>query len=234
MVMAIFDQEHRPSQPDATDAGYAMIRAALGGIPVVGPAAQELLQMIIAPPLARRQAEWAEDVGKVIRRLEAEKGIGPEELRDNPGFIDAVLTATQTAIRTSQEEKRRALLNAITNAALPGAPDVSEQQIFIALVDRMTEWHIRLLALFQRPKEILATRNYRPAIAGSLSGVIEAAYPELQGRRELYDQVWSDLASAGLHRSGSLQTMMTPEGTLQKRTTELGDRFLAFIQSPLS
>lgn len=230
--MVIFDQEHRPPGSEAADAGYAVIRAALGGIPVVGPAAQELLQMIIAPPLAKRQAEWAENVGNAVRRLEAEKGITPEELRDNPAFIDAVLAATQVAIRTSQEEKRKALLNAITNAALPGAPDVSEQQMFIALVERMTEWHIRVLALFHNPRERLAAGAYRPALAGSLSGVIEAAYPELQGRRELYDQVWSDLASAGLHRSGSLQTMMTPEGTLQKRTTELADRFLKFITAP--
>jgi hypothetical protein len=231
--MAIFDQEHRPPASDAADTGYAVIRAALGGIPVVGPAAQELLQMIIAPPLARRQAEWAEGVGTAIRRLEAEKGIKPDALRDNPAFIDAVLAATQVAIRTSQEEKRKALLNAITNAALPGAPDVSEQQMFIALVERMTEWHIRVLRLFQNPAAALAGRHYQPAISGSLAGVIEAAYPELQGRRELCDQVWSDLGSAGLHRSGSLQTMMTPNGTLQKRTTELGDRFLEFIRSPL-
>lgn len=182
--------------------------------------------------MARRQAEWAEEVGRAIRQLQERKGITPEELRENPAFIDAVLAATQVAVRTSQEEKRKALLNAITNAGLPGAPELSEQQMFIALVERMTEWHIRLLSLFQSPKERLQGKGYRPALAGSLAGVIEAAYPELRERRDLYDQVWSDLASAGLHRSGSLQTMMTPEGTLQKRTTELGDRFLQFIGAP--
>lgn len=232
--MAILDHEHRPPASDAADAGYAVVRAALGGIPIVGPAAQELLQMIIAPPLARRQAEWAEDVGAAIRNLEAQKGIRPDQLRDNPAFVDAVLAATQVAVRTSQEEKRKALLNAITNSALPGAPEIAEQQMFIALIDRMTEWHIRVLRLFQDPAGALAERHYRPSISGSLAGVIEAAYPELQGRRELYDQVWSDLSAAGLHRSGSLHTNMTPQGTLQKRTTELGDRFLEFIRSPLA
>jgi hypothetical protein len=38
--MVIFDQEHRPPGSEAADAGYAVIRAALGGIPVVGPAAK--------------------------------------------------------------------------------------------------------------------------------------------------------------------------------------------------
>jgi len=147
-----------------------VLLAALGGIPVVGPAAQELLQMIIAPPFVRRQGEWAEAVGTAIRTLEGEKGIEPDELRDKPAFIHAVLASTQLAIRTSQEEKRKALLNAITNAALPGAPDVSEQHMFIALVERMTEWHIRALRLFQNPAAALVGRHYVPAISGPFRG----------------------------------------------------------------
>ena len=62
--------------------------------------------------------------------------------------------------------------------------------------------------------------------------LIEVAFPELVGRRDLYDQVWADLAAAGMHRTGSLQTMMSTDGPLQKRTTEIGDRFLKFIESP--
>lgn len=69
-------------------------------------------------------------------------------------------------------------------------------------------------------------------MAGSLSQVIEVAFPELVGRRDLYDQVWADLAGAGMHRTGSLQTMMTTDGPLQKRTTDIGDRFMKFIESP--
>lgn len=232
--MPIFDQEHRPPEPDGADTEYAVVRAALGGIPVLGSAAQELLQMIIAPPLARRQAAWAEDIAQAIRRLESTKGIKAEDLRENPAFLDAVLAATQAVVRTSQTEKRKALLNAVVNAALPVAPDVTEQQMFIALVDRLTDWHLRVLAVFQRPTEFLVGRHYQPAISSSLGAVIEAAYPELRGRRDLYDRVWSDLAAAGLHRSASLHTMMTPAGTLQKRTTEFGDRFLTFIQSPFA
>jgi hypothetical protein len=231
--MAIFDQEHRPPEPDEFDTGYAVVRAALGGVPLLGSAAQELLQRIIAPPLARRQQEWAESIGAAVRQLEEHKGVTPEQLRDNPAFVDAVLAATQAAIRTSQEEKRVALLNATVNSALPGAPEIAEQQMFISLVDRFTEWHLRLLKLIQNPKGNEKVRDgYRPAISGSLSQLIEVAFPELVGRRDLYDQVWADLAAAGMHRSGSLQTMMSTDGPLQKRTTEIGDRFLRFIESP--
>jgi len=230
--MTIFDQEHQPPESDGADAGYAIVRAALGSIPVVGAAAQELLQSVIAPPLLRRQQEWAEDLARAVRRLEKEKGLRPEQLRDDPAFVDAVLAATQAALRTSQTEKRRALLNAVSNAALPGAPDLAEQQMFIALVDRMTDWHLLLLALFQNPKERLLATDYRPAITSSLGAAIEAAYPELRGRRELCDHLWSDLGASGLCKSSSLNTMMSPEGTLQKRTTALGDRFLAFVRSP--
>ena len=79
-----------------------------------------------------------EDIAEVIRRLEEHKGITPEQLRENPAFIDAVLSATNAAIRTSQEEKRKALRNAVLNSALPDAPDIAIQQTFIATVASVT------------------------------------------------------------------------------------------------
>jgi hypothetical protein len=235
IAMGIFNQEHRPPEPTEADTGYSILRASLGTIPVIGSAAQELLRAIVAPPLARRQQEWAEGIGIAVRRLEQEKGVPPEALRDNPAFVDAVLSATQAAIRTSQEEKRTALLNAALNAGLPGAPEVAVQQMFIALVDRFTEWHLRVLRLFHDPASAMnGAGGYPGAIASSLSHVLETVYPQLKGRRDLYDQLWADLSGSGLLNTGSLQTMMTPGGTLVKRTTPLGDRFLEFISSPFS
>ena len=137
--MAIFDQEHRPPEPDEFDTAHSVAKAALGALPIVGSTAQELLQRIITPPLMRRQQEWMEDVGDAICKLEAQKGIRPEQLRNDPAFIDAVLSATQAAITTSQKEKRQALLSAVLNSALSGAPELAEQHIFIALIDHFTE-----------------------------------------------------------------------------------------------
>ena len=220
----IFDREHEPPEETPADAAYGIVKGLVG----VVPGAVEILERVFAPPIARRQREWARDVAESLRQLES-RGVRLDDLRDNPTFIDAVLRATDAAIRTSQQEKRQALLNAALNAASPGAPDAALQQMFIALIDRFTEWHLRILKLFAAPAEWRNSENQGLRDTNSLASLIEQAYPQLRGRRELYDLIWSDLHTAGFHRTGSLQTMMT--SAMAKRTTELGDAFLAFISS---
>lgn len=230
--MAIFGREHEPPDLTEGDAAHAVVRAALGAIPVIGDATVEVLNHVLAPPIALRQREWMEDIAAAVRALEENLGISPDELRDNPIFIDAVMSASQAAIRTSQQDKKTALRNAVVNSVRPGAPEASVQQMFIAFVDRFTEWHLRVLRLFQEPKRWAGPdgRSVRPG--NSLGGVIENAFEDLRGRRELYDQIWADLGAAGFHRSGGLHVTMTPEGTLSKRTTEFADQFLKFIEDP--
>jgi hypothetical protein len=227
----LFNRDHEPPE-EATpgDAAYALVQATVSLI----PGAADLLQMIIAPPLARRQREWMEDVAAAIRQLEAHQGVSPEDLRGNDSFVDAFLAAWPAAVKTSQQEKRAALRNAVVNAALPGAPDLAQQQTFISLIDRWTEWHLRLLKLFQNPKAWRGPGGRQVREDGSLSGVIEQAYPELRGRGDFYTQVWADLHASGLHGTPGLHTMMTGPGTMATRTSDLGDTFLAFIESPLS
>lgn len=43
--MTIFDEEHRPPEPDEFDRPYAVVRAAVGGIPVLGDAAGRLMSL---------------------------------------------------------------------------------------------------------------------------------------------------------------------------------------------
>src|SRR5262245_46533854 len=117
--MAIFDREHEPPEPGLGDTAYTLVRAMVD----VCPGAADLLGLIVAQPLAKRQQEWMNELAVAVRRLEEVHSIRPEQLRDNPAFIDAVLTASQAAIRTSQSEKREALRNAVLNSSLPDAPD---------------------------------------------------------------------------------------------------------------
>jgi hypothetical protein len=44
--------------PTASDKAYAIARAAVGSIPIVGSAAVELLFSILAPPFEKRRSEW--------------------------------------------------------------------------------------------------------------------------------------------------------------------------------
>jgi hypothetical protein len=162
-------------EDEPVDAVYALVHAAAGLVPGVA----ELLERIIAPPLVRRQREWMDDIAAAVRRLESERAITPEQLRDNPAFIDAVLTATQAAIRTSQRGKLKALRNAVLNSALPTSPDETQQQIFLAMTDRFTALHLAVLTLFHNPFNWRGAdgRRVEHRRTGVAATVLEDAFP---------------------------------------------------------
>lgn len=146
-----------------------------------------------------------------------------------------MMQASQAAIRNHSEEKLQALRNAVLNTAMPNSPDESMQQMFVQLVDTFTEWHIRILKLFQDPRGWFETNNREPpdfAITSSIGQLLTSAYPELKDRRELYDLIFGELESKGLYSGGGPHAMMSASGAFAKRTSELGDRFIQFITEP--
>lgn len=225
------EQKYQSPEPGKGDAAHAVVRAGLSAIPMLGGAAIELFSAIVTPPLERRRSEWMEEVGEALRKLEQERGIKLEDLQNNSAFIDTIMHASQAVLRNSQEEKRHALRNAVLNAALPNPLEEAIQQMFIDLIDSFTEWHLRFLKLFHAPSLWFETHESRPR-GLSLASVLEAAFPELRGRRSFYDQIWRDLYTRGLVTTESLHGMMTSHGLAQARTTEMGEQFLQFIEEP--
>lgn len=230
------DEKYGPPEATAGDHAHTLVRASIGSIPVVGSAATELFQKLITPPLERRRQQWMESVAKGLRQLESQELLSIEQLANNEVFIDVVMTASQAAIRTSQEKKREALKNAVLNAALPNPPDESRQQIFIGLVDSLTVWHLKILRFFSDPAKAFEEQAKTPpqySIGGSLSQLLTAAYPELANELELCNLLGKDLYGKGLLAIESFQGMMTGRGVYEKRATSLGDQFLAFISEPI-
>jgi hypothetical protein len=227
-------EKYQPPRSGVGDAAHAVVKAGLSSIPIVGGAATELFNAFITPPIERRRRAWMEEVGHALQKLETERGVQLEALQANETFIDTVMQASQVAIRNTQEEKHKALRNAIMNAALPNPPEESLQDLFLAFLDLFTVWHLRVLKLFQDPQGWAQhNRHQFPSFyMGGLSSVLESAYPELGSRRELYDQLWQDLYQRGLVNTDSMHTAMTATGMMAKRTTVLGDQFLRFIEEP--
>lgn len=208
----------------AGDKLHLLVRAVLSAVPGVGGPATELFNAIVTPPLERRRQEWMEMVGVEISRLSATRNIEIEHLHDNEAFVSTLMQASQAALRTHQEEKLEALRNAVVNSALPEAPDESTQLIFLNHIDRFTEWHIRILRLFDNPPESSSV------LSGALVHVLENTYPELLGHRSFYDQIWKDLKDNGLVNTDSLHVLMTGQGLAECRTTHFGKKFLRFIE----
>lgn len=53
-----------PPSDTAGDRLHALVRAGIPTIPVVGSPAVELFNMVIAPPVQKRQREWMESVAQ--------------------------------------------------------------------------------------------------------------------------------------------------------------------------
>ncbi len=116
-------------------------------------------------------------------------------MSENEVFIDTVLNATTYALKTSDDEKIKAFRDAILNTALTDSPDKTTIQIFLNLVDNFTSWHIRILYLFNDPKEWFKRKNivFPNYISTGLDSVVTDAYPELKSQRELLNIIWDDL-----------------------------------------
>jgi len=226
------DDKYLPPEQDKGDAAYAAGRALLSVVPVGGGAVVELFQFIVTPSIEKRRNEWMKVIGQAVQNLEQNKGIDIEQLKSNEVFIDTLLQASQIALRNSQQSKLIALRNAVVNSALPEPIDQTLQQMFLAWIDAFTVWHIRVLSLFHNP-ENWATENNKPLpkniSTGGLDTILGHAFPELAQDRALYDQIWKDLYQKGLLNTDSLHTMMTWNGMLARRTTDLGEKFLGFI-----
>ena len=212
------------------DRAHAIVRAALGAIPVGGQAAIELFNALIMPPLVRRRDEWMHSVGESLARLAEDGRLKLEELQKNETFIDLLVEATLAAMRTADQEKRDALRNAIRNAAVGHAPEETLQHMFIRWADELTPWHLRLLKFFQDPKAWATRHNHVFPLGGilkRLSDVVENAYPELKGKGPFYDALWRDLYQRGLVNTDALHTVRS--GLLTSRLSEIGEQFLRFI-----
>jgi hypothetical protein len=177
-----------------------------------------------------------QSIGEGLHQLEDKQKTLVDDLKANDVFIDTLLQASQAAVRTSQNDKKEALRNAVLNAAMPHPPSESRQHMFISWVETYTVWHLRLLKLFADPIKWYAEQGRQPpqyVIAGSLGQMLCDAYPDLKSERDFYDKVAKDLYHDGLFRSENLHVNMSGQGVYEKRATPLAEEFLRFISDPL-
>ena len=145
--------------------------------------------MSITPPLAKRRADWMNDIACRLKQLEENSVLDFAQLQRDDAFITTVMYASQAAIRTHESEKHEALRNAVLNAALPHAPEESLQQHFIRLLDALTVWHLRVLNL-------LGSSEERDHI--TVSDLVMNTWPEMMKHHDFLKVILNDLNTAGL------------------------------------
>ena len=229
--------------PDKTigDRVHTVARTIISSVPEYGGAAAEIFNMIIAPPLEKRRDEWMREISDVLQDLEKNvSGFTVEALSTNDAFIDLILQATQSALRTSSKEKRRALRNAVLNASLSSNPDIMLQQIFVNFLDSLTERHIQVLAMLAAPADWFRTTSKDwPGISQPGMSSVEAAalewisggFDDLKTSPELAKLLLKDLENHGLVKLERFQ-LVWGNDPRKGCATELGKSFLGFIREP--
>jgi hypothetical protein len=220
----------QPPERKAGDRAFTLAEAAVSAVPVIGGPLAVLLEAI-GDPIGRRREHWFREIASAISQLQEHTELLSKPLSENEAFIDAVLHATQMALRTHQAEKLQALRNAVKNSARLGAPNENVQLMFLRFVDELTPLHLRVLSLFEDPRKRLEDcgRALTPAAAGGIAPLIYHYIPESNGQGHLAEQIWRDLSARGLIEHVGLFVAMTTEGVLTPRATYFGRQFLKFI-----
>jgi hypothetical protein len=224
-----------PPTETAKEAALAAGKVGLNLIPFLGGALAETLGAIVTPIVERRRNEWFESLAEGFNDLRERVDDLDAHLAGDEVFATTVLTATQAAIRDGRAEKMEALRNAVLNSALPGAPDEFMQATFLRLVDELSPIHLRMLTIVDNPRHWFdqhpELRAPEFGISSSIGALIEAAIPDVAGRRDIYDLVAKELEDRNLV-SLPLHTTMTATGAWESHTNGLGQQFLAFISAP--
>ena len=132
-------------------------------------------------------------------------------------------------LQSHDEDKKRALINAATNALLDPLQSELEENEFLEflMLPSFNVYHLRLLRLFSREEE----GPMRSGPGGSLKGRIEKHRDQfpLGTSDDTLRKSWDDLTSRRFLDGSGLTIFMTGSSVAAKHTTELGDRFLMFI-----
>ncbi len=213
------------------DVAHSTVRGAINMVPVIGPLAAELFNMVVTPPLEKRKADWMNDLAERIKKLEESGILNISDLTNNEQFTDTIIQATNFALRTSEEEKLNAFKNAVINTALALSPDKTKSHIFLNQLNNFTAWHVTILKYLDDPRQWFRINEIIPQnmMMGSISSHLLNAFKQLQGNTDLLSIIWQDLNSAGFINTSDFSTMMSGDSSLSSRTTKIGKEFLSFI-----
>lgn len=211
---------------------------AIGSLAVsLVPGASELFNFLFTSPAMKRRDDWIESLEQRIIFLTNNQGVSIESLKNNEEFISAVFYASSLSLKTHLEEKRKILLNAVTNIAQNNDMHEAKQQIFFNYINEFSVLHIKLLKFFNNPEENILKENIHiddMYFSSSLIEILLQCHLAHQNEEPLIIPLVDSLYSYGLINiePQSLKTQMTSSGLVASRTTPLGKDFLKFISDP--
>lgn len=205
----------------------------LSSIPVLGGVAGVFYQEYMGRPYARRLERWQRELTEVVNELAWKYNTLP----DDDVLLDAMINATRVAQATSQREKIEALRNGIVNSVAPDAPDVDEQARFFRLVDQFSVTHLNVLRIIEDPvSSYERAKGAQPGSTPSVTPLLQLGtvfvqtLPALAGKKDRRDLLVDDLAGARVITTVASVDTVPVNNPMYSLTTDLGKRFLRFIE----
>ena len=222
------------------DVAVATIKGAVGVIPLAGPLLAEYIGLSSEIIASKRQKEWQDMVEEKLSQIEDDIS----EIATNEFFYSCVQTATVGALKAYQKEKCKLFANALYNSYT--VTDIAEEKklIYISLLDKYTLLAIKVLKCYSEDNyekydnRIYKENNPNPRnmMRTTISHGTEKPItylideiPELEKEHELAQTIAAQLQDDGLIRPIDFSMPEHPQSTRKKRTTTIGDEFLAFI-----
>lgn len=175
---------------------------------------------------------FIEQLGADLEEMAGERYTDVAELQaklDDGRVAEVFHRAAQTARIASSTATRRRCRAAVLNT-IRQPENASMNLRFVRLIDELTPAHFTLLAFLKEPG---AHTEYQAAVSNIMSGGAVAPTAKALGYSEEFLRMLSaDLQRLGLGELPS--AMMTSQGLLAKRTTDLGDQLINFVRHPVA
>lgn len=192
-----------------------------------GGLAVALLQELLAPQYAKRQAAWQAKLYEAFEEL-ADRGVDVEELVERPEFVTAVNDASRIAMGEHLEEKLDMLKAVLVNAGLhdPGEFGDLWTVRYLRWIDELDPAHIVLMRFGLNPKGWFEANGQTAPdyySAGRRAPLDQAGlFP-----KDVVDLLLEDLGRLQLGGPGS--GMVTQHSVYDPWVTERGRRFLDWL-----
>jgi hypothetical protein len=220
-----------PPSNAALEAVATAAKIGLSAIPVIGGALAETINAGVGAVVQRRRDEYVASIAEKVRELSDRHLLDEDHLSENPVFVDTFLQTAQAAVKSSIEEKRIALRNALLNSILPSAPNEDVRALFIRYIDEFSGAHLAILRVLQENPAQVSPNEYAPSLAFSTK--VRAWLVKDPTLRDVpVDIFLNELQSRGLIEGPARGGTLADLPTSAVKLTDLGKRFVVFVSEP--
>jgi len=223
------------------DITLATVKGAVGTVPIVGSLFSEYINLAIETIASKRLKEWQDMIEEKLSKIECEIS----QIASNDFFYSCVQTATVGALKSYQKEKREIFANALYNSFVMSDLAEEKKLIFISLIDKYTLLTIKILKCYSEDNyqkfDDKVQKNANPNPRNMMRTTVHHGtekpitylideLPELSKEHQLAITIVSQLTNDGLIEAVDFNMPESPESNRRKRTTNLGDDFIKFIE----